>query len=211
MFSVPAEATEKHVLAFCKKVSPGVLPVRLVIRSESGCLPRDCFANVQRMVSREGGAIRFGWAIWEWPRVFIEAEHHAVYESPHGVLTDLTPPAPEDQQTARLFLRDDSTVYDFDQPDARRDNIRQALTDDPLIQEYLKLPPEITAIMNRTPGQGAVTVFGADAQRLKFIASELARLKWQIAMKYTAQGASCICGSGQKFKRCHGTPHSKGR
>jgi hypothetical protein len=166
---------------------------------------------VQQKVERERGRVRYGWALWEWPRVFIEAEHHGVHEAPDGTLTDLTPSMDEDPQVARLFLPDDTAVYDFDRPDARRDNIRQALAADPLIDEYLKLPAEITDIMNRTPGQGAVSVEGADAQRLKFIVTRMSHLKRQIAQKYTSQGAPCYCGSGRKFKRCHGEPRKKRR
>ena len=29
-------------------------------------------------------------------------------------------------------------------------------------------------------------------------------IQYQLVMKYTPQGAPCPCGSGQKFKRCHG-------
>lgn len=209
IFAGPPQASTPHVLEFCQRIGPAI-PVRLTIQPEAGCLPGDCFPNVRQKVEREGGSIRYGWAIWEWPRVFIEAEHHAVYESPDGVLVDVTPAMQEDPQMARLFLPDDSTVFDFNQPRARRDNIRQALTDDSLIHEYLKLPPEITDIMNRTSGQGAV-IPGPDAERLTFIMKEMSRLKRQIAMNYTPQGAPCFCGSGVKFKRCHGTPQRTAR
>jgi len=203
----PADPSTPHVRTFCERISPTEVPVRLPIRPEPGCQARECFANVRQKVARSGGRIRFGWAIWEWRRVFIEAEHHAVYEAPDGSLHDFTPSTPEDPQTARLFLPHDNVVYDFTNPDgSRRDNIRQALTRDAQIDEYLQLASEFSQIMLRTPGTGEVTVYGDDAARLEFIAKRTARLKREIAQRYTAQGAPCYCGGGQKFKHCHGRP-----
>ncbi|MBI3934861.1 MAG: SEC-C domain-containing protein [Acidobacteria bacterium] len=201
----PPDPTAPHVLAFCERISPGARPVRLPIRPEPGCDVRECFQNVRRKVEKEGGRIRYGWVLWEWPRVFIEAEHHAVYESADGPpWLDLTPPMVEDPQVARLFLPDDSAVHDFDNPDSRRDNIRQALAQDTQIDEYLQLAADLAEIMLRTPGTGMVPVSGPDASRVHFIAKRTSQLKREIALKYTPQGAPCFCGSGRKFKRCHG-------
>ncbi|MBI2816545.1 MAG: SEC-C domain-containing protein [Acidobacteria bacterium] len=205
----PPDPAAPHVLAFCNRISPGARPVRLPIRAEPGCLPRECFPNVQQKVEREGGHIRYGWALWEWPRVFIEAEHHAVHEAPDGSLTDVTPSIPEDPQTARLFLPDNAAVYDFDNPNETcRDNIRQALAHDAQIEEYLRLEADLAGIRMRTPGTGMVPVSGPDAARARIqtIVKRSSYLKREIAMRHTPQGAPCFCGSGQKFKRCHGTP-----
>jgi hypothetical protein len=114
ILSSAPKATAPHVRAFCERISPGSKPVRLAIQPEPRCLPRECFSNVRQKVEKEGGRIRYGWAIWEWPRVFIEAEHHAVYEAPNGSWHDLTPLPPDDPESARLFLPDDAAVYDFD-------------------------------------------------------------------------------------------------
>jgi len=204
MTGLPSIAS--HVLAFCDRISPGSKPVLVGIRPEARSKPRECFHNVRRKVESEGGRIRFGWALWEWPHVFIEAEHHAVYEAPNGgPLLDLTPSTEDDPQTARLFLPDDSATYDFQHPDARRDHIRQALAQDPLIDEYFHLASERVQIMSRTPGNGRVTVPATEQDRVVFIAKRIAALQRQIAMKYTAMGAPCFCGSGKKFKRCCGS------
>jgi hypothetical protein len=140
--------------------------------------------------------------------VFIEAEHHAVYERPDGLLLDLTPALEKDPQAARLFLPDDAAVYSFAQPDTLRDNIRHALTQDSMIDEYLRLSAELTEIMSRTPGQGMVTVSGSDAQRVVFISKRMSHLKREIALRYTPQGAPCFCGSE---KNSSGVTGSRGR
>lgn len=160
---------------------------------------------------QNGGRVRYGWAIWEWPRVFIEAEHHAVYEAPDGSLHDITPSVPEDPQTARLFLRDDTAVYDFGNPNGPcRDNIRQPLAEDAQIREYLQVAEDISAILMSIPGSGMVEVSDpVIASRLESLMKKSARLKREIAQRFTSQNAPCYCGSGQKFKRCHGEPRRR--
>ncbi len=175
----------------------------MAIRPEPGCEPLDCFNNVRRKVEGCGGSIRYGWSIWEWPNVYIEAEHHAVYEDADGRLVDLTPPA-DTWTPNRTFLPDSSAVYDFDNEGVRRDNHRLALADDPQIEAFLGTARAFNREMSKIPGVGEVSVDLETARKLQAIQSENARLLYGLLMKYTPQGASCFCGSGQKFKRCHG-------
>ncbi len=207
VYSGPPDATKPHVRAFCERISPGVSPLLVTIQPEQGCRPRECFWNVKQKVEREGGRVLFGWAIWEWPRVFIEGEHHAIYQAPDGSFHDPTPSIPEDPQVARLFLRDDNVAYDYDARDPiRRYNIREALSPDEQIVEYLRLAEELAGIISRTPGTGMVPIIDTDVIRAQAIAKRSTWLKRQIAMRYTAQSAPCYCGSGRKFKKCHGVP-----
>ena len=208
MAGTPPSIT-KTVLAFCDSIKHGSKPVYLPIQPDPGCAVRECFNNVRQKVKREGGRIQFGWELNQWPGVYIEGEHHAVYEGPNGPpWLDITPPPSDTPQQTRLFLPDESAAYDFGDPDFRRDNIRKALATDPLIDEYLGLAAELVAIMQRTPGTGMVTVEGADAQRLQIIARRSSEVKRQIAMKYTAWDDRCFCGP-EKFKRCHGSPQNR--
>lgn len=79
----PAGISEK-VLELCRKIAPGSSPLFLDITPEPGCKPLDCFENVRRMVTKNGGRMQCGWAIWEWLQVLVEAEHHAVYDPETG-------------------------------------------------------------------------------------------------------------------------------
>src|SRR5260370_23371280 len=82
------------VLEFCRHVNPAGLPVYVTITPMVGCRANDCFGCVKQKVERDGGRVQFGWAIWEWPGVYIEAEHHAVYEGQPGPpWLDITPSA----------------------------------------------------------------------------------------------------------------------
>ena len=62
-----------------------------------------------------------GWAIWEWPGVFIEAEFHAVWASPEGQLVDFAPRSLRSSHV--VFLPDPSRKYEGRQVD----NIRKPL------------------------------------------------------------------------------------
>jgi hypothetical protein len=80
----PTEISEK-TLELCNRIVPGSRLLFLDITADPACNPEDCFENVRQKVEKEGGRNQYGWALWEWPRVFIEAEHHAVYESSKGL------------------------------------------------------------------------------------------------------------------------------
>lgn len=203
------KAVTEQIRSFCREISPNAQPVLIAIKAEDDCQVNECFHNVRRKVDRFGGRIQFGWAIWEWAGAYIEAEHHAVYVGPNNSnLIDITPSA-DGKDNNRLFLTDDSAVYDFDNEGIRRDNIRHALVDDPLIERLFTVSAAITEIMNSVPGVGMVSVSGRDAQRLTALNMEKLKIGTEMGMKYTPQGAPCFCGSGIKFKRCHGQPRKK--
>src|SRR5262250_2505520 len=111
-----------QVLDLCRGINPAAEPSFITITPEPGCVPNDCFECIKRKVAREGGRIQLGWSIWELPRVYVQAEHYAVYEPPAGPpWRDITPSAlPEIRR--RLFLPDDTAMYDFRNEGIRRDN-----------------------------------------------------------------------------------------
>jgi hypothetical protein len=208
MMQVPSPAAA-HVRDLCQKIKAGADPVYIAITPEPGCEVADCFNCIRQKVARDGGRIQFGWALWEWPRVYVEAEHHAVYEPSTGPpWKDITPSALP-HISRRLFLPDDTAVYDYANEGIRRENVRIAVAGDPLITELFRLAEERNAILNAIPGVGEVTLEGDTAVRFQHIREQQARVEFQLAMNYTPQNAPCPCGSGQKFKRCHGQRRSK--
>ena len=54
-------------------------------------IENECFPLVDEYISNHGGERILGWAIWELPGLFIEAEFHAVWKAPAGELIDLSP------------------------------------------------------------------------------------------------------------------------
>lgn len=204
------ESISPEIVELSRRINPAAMPVFIPITPGLGCEVNDCFHCVRAKVAREGGRIQFGWSIWERPRVFIEAEHHAVYEPATGPpWRDITPCVlPEVRR--RLFLPDDTAVYNYENEGIRRDNRRLALVDDPLVQEFFRLAEDRNEILNSIPGIGEVAIEGEAAERYQQNMARGAEIEFHFGMKYTPQGAPCFCGSGQKFKRCHGDRQAPG-
>lgn len=195
--------SDAHVRAFCHQINPLASAENVVIRPESWCEPLQCFHNVRKMAAKNGGRIQFGFAIWEWPRVFIEAEHHAVYDPGNGSpLVDVTPALAT--ESARTFLRDDTAEYDFTNEGYCRDNHRHALNNSPIIHEFLSVSARIVKIKNSIPGVGEVRVPARIAHELQQLEFIKANLMIQIAMQFSSRNDPCFCRSGLKFKKCHG-------
>ena len=182
----PEEISEK-TLELCRSIVPGCeSPIFIDITPEVGSEADDCFEIVRRKTQHESGRIQYGWAIWEWPRVFIEAEHHAVYEPPSGQpWQDLTPCRRKSRQ--RLFLPDDSATYDFQNEGFRRDNRRIALSDDSDIDELFKAAKKRSEFYNELPGVGKIAISEWEAKKLEKIERRLARATELLAQKYGAQ------------------------
>jgi hypothetical protein len=80
-----------------------------------------CNVGVLEKIKADGGTIRFGWNIWEYPGVYLNAEFHAVWVSPAGELIDITPKP--DGETRIVFASDPTYSPDFDflkRPNNRR-------------------------------------------------------------------------------------------
>ncbi len=137
--TMPLQITT-DVLTFAAQINPSSQPLYVTVRTEPWATVRQCFRNVRRKVSDDGGRIRFGWAIWRCDGFFIEGEHHAVYEPcPGADLQDVSPYSPPLQRI--LFLPDDTAT--LDQATKRgRDSHRKSLSDDPRVQQILDLLAE---------------------------------------------------------------------
>jgi hypothetical protein len=126
--TTPSAITEL-VVKFADELSPssGVFQVP-VVQGEYG-LYGWCVDGVLEKVKQDGGAIVFGWTLWEWPKVMLTAEFHSVWESPAGDLIDITP-KPQ-RETTIVFVPNRSYPADFDfekRPRNRRHTLR-ALVD----------------------------------------------------------------------------------
>jgi hypothetical protein len=183
--TVPAEISA-HVRQFAREmVGPGTEPQFVTITPERGCKIADCFANVQRKVAKEGGNIQFGWALWEWPGVYFEAEHHAVYApSDSASFVDITPS--ESGITKRLFVPDDKATYDFANEGVLRDNLRFALVEDPLIDELFKAAARRSAFKNDLPGVGLIAIHATEDKILQKLENRVARASQALAEKYSS-------------------------
>ena len=177
------------VRKFCRKISIQE-PFYIDVTPIPGAEPLDCFETVKRKIMRDGGIIQYGWQIWEWPAIMIEAEFHAIWVSPDNRYVDVTPK--QINVTNVLFLPDPVRTY----TGQRVDNIRMALADDPLIHEFIKLSNRISELDNEEEPTNQAESFKL-AKRAVEIMQILARRK-------IGRNDPCPCGSGLKYKNCCG-------
>lgn len=178
---------------------------------------RYCFENVRDMVLEHGGEIIHGWVVWQHGDVFVEAEHHGVWQKPSGQLVCVTPQTPPEETLT--FIPDPSAVYDFDSRLFTK-NIRVALINDSRLEEAFRLLDQQMDLRNagrrRDPNHPGFVGFVGEDKRT-FIALELrkAALMTQVmsnrpstlshdSIRKVGRNDPCPCASGKKFKKCHG-------
>ncbi len=194
--STPKEITQK-IRLLASRVAPGETPLYVSVLPEPGALPNECFQNTEVKAQRDAGSVVYGWQLWEWPRVLIEAEFHAVWRSPDGRLIDITP-RPNGEERI-LFVTDQQRAYQG----ISVDNVRIALRDDLLVHHLILLSERIFETVNRGDLKDR---FG----RVRLPADEIEPLLYHksLVSEMLKQGLrahnDCICGSGKKYKRCHG-------
>lgn len=98
--------------------------------------------TVADKVAADGGRCVFGWAIWEFPGVLIEAEFHAVWEGDDGTQLDVA--ARPLMFPVITFLPDPVRTYQGRQVD----NVRKPLSSDPRVRELIYLMGQRFGILN---------------------------------------------------------------
>jgi uncharacterized protein YchJ len=108
-----------------------------------------------------------------------------------------------------LFLPDETAVYDMS-TDQRRDNVRMPLVKDTRAVKFSELCIEANTILNSVPGFGDVRskLSSTQMDRLVQIEYQKASLMAQLGASHRPEKVGrndpCPCGSGKKFKKCHG-------
>lgn len=194
--TTPPEIT-RAVRRLIETVVPGGEAVYLSVQPEADAVVNECFPNVEAKIARAGGRMLCGWQLWEWPHVLVEAEFHAAWVSPEGEMVDITP-KPQGE-TLVLFVPDERRCYDG----VAIDNVRMPLRDDQLIRHFIRASEAIVRVMNRgerATQYGYVSVPAREIEPLLqvrgFVGQSLA--------SGLRDHDPCLCGSGGKYKRCHG-------
>lgn len=180
MHAVPS-LNDIHVIAFCAEVVAGGCAV------EVPCLPRldrpqrECFPIVEETISLHGGTMLTGWAIWEWPKLFIEAEFHAVWSNSEGELLDITPRSLF--STHIVFLPDSSVNYDGRQID----NVRKPLVKDHDLTRFLFIFRRQFELLNKGDlafQHGPISLPQKSLKELRGLQKEGARLERRLHNRY---------------------------
>jgi hypothetical protein len=194
--------TPKHISQpiahLAQRLVPGATPEFVQILPTADGAPNECFASVALQVEKAGGRVQHGWAIWEWPNVLIEAEFHAVWASPTGHLIDVTPR--NDSESRILFLADPERTFEG----VTVDNVRAALRDDPRVHEFIRLAEQRYRVLNKGDRAFQFGTISVPRHEIQPILVRMAQLEAILTRSTAGRNDPCPCGSGRKYKRCHG-------
>jgi hypothetical protein len=176
MIDTTPKAITPAIRTFCLSIAP-VRPAFVRCRPDKDAKPSECFDNVARKVDRAGGAAVTGWAIWNVPRLYLEAEHHGVWCNRQGELVDVTPQP--NRPKRMLFLRDDAATYD---PASFRSNVIHPASDDPLAIEFVELAKRRNAVQDayREGGNRLALFTISDQRELGHISQRLQQIWKQV-------------------------------
>jgi hypothetical protein len=192
-----ADSTQLHVRAFCASITHGKA-VSVLQMPEAGAKPLQCFDNVRAKVEVGGGRAVMGWALWEIPGLFIEAEHHAVWESPDGTLID---PSPQREGVIGMTFLPDASATEEGQ---RRDNIRKPLTDNRLVHDFLRAAQARYKLMytgSRAAQYGQVQLTDEEAKLAQVFEVSRSVTMTMLERDGTAD-SPCGCDSNRPYARC---------
>lgn len=194
--TTPSEIT-RAVRRLAEKIAPGSQAAYLTVRPEAEAIVNECFPNVEAKMARAGGRMLCGWQLWEWPHVLVEAEFHAVWVSSEGEMVDITP-KPQGE-TRILFVPDQRRRYDG----IVVDNVRMPLRDDQLISDFIQVAEMKTKVMNRGERATQYGYVSVPAHEIEPLLMAQGFLGQSLASGLRDHDP-CLCGSGSKYKRCHG-------
>jgi len=115
--------------------------VEVMPRSNSGV--DNCFIDVRKHATENGGSLQHGWMIWEWPGISAEGVFHAVWRRPDGRLLDIT--KKQDGERRILFAPDPKRVF----ADRQVGSIRIAIGRDPRIREWIDINDRLFRILRK--------------------------------------------------------------
>ncbi|TXX97358.1 SEC-C domain-containing protein [Vibrio mimicus] len=186
---------DEVVMAFCNEVVAGSNPYYVNVLPDSWAKPNECFPNVARKVEAEQGKIVYGWQVWVWPDIFIEAEFHAIWQSPAGEFIDITPK--QCKSSNILFIPAPELKYHGTDVD----NIRKSLSQNKLVDDFILLSMCRFQLLSAGTNADSRKVRVSEHELLAL--TQLHQMVFQMLKDGKTSNAQCLCGSGSKFKHCH--------
>jgi hypothetical protein len=198
----PAELS-RTMAALAESLVSGVAPRYVDCRTRAGEKSTESFGVVARQVEAEGGECVAGWALWELPGVFVEAEYCALWRGPAGELLDIVPRTSPTRRV--LFLPDPQRTA---VPAGQR-SVRRPVVNDPALLAYLATFDQEAQLFARgalDEKSGAQRLAPADVGAYERVVAQRIQLQQSVQSLYPEWGpySPCWCGSGQKARWCHG-------
>jgi len=178
--------------------------VYIDVKPELNAKVIECIPNVKNKIKIDGGKEVLGWGIWKTD-ILIEAEFHSVWQSPSGILKDITPKQISVEKI--LFFPDTRLIYDGSQ----KDNIRCNISTNRLIDDFILLEEALFRILNkgtRKYEHGKVTLNKEDSELYKTIKFTRNGI-YNMYKQGLNRNSDCFCNSERKYKHCHGKKLSK--
>lgn len=197
-FTTAPQALSPQVLSFCDEISPDYAATWVPVRPDVGAIENECFKNVLAKVAQDGGSIVYGWTIWEWPRVFIEAEHHAVWDK-DGTLLDITPHI--NGESKILFLPDPKCIFDY-KGMKRKINIKRSLGQFATVDHWIKAADFLQRSIEENSVGNEIRMSRA---QLAYLVGTVRDAQCALLVELAANtkvNERCFCNSGKKFKKC---------
>jgi hypothetical protein len=112
-YRLPTETTPAAISTaitdLCHRLVLGGVPQFVSVRPTERATKGECIDNVAQFIAHHAGQRVLGWCIWERPGICLNAEFHAVWQSPEGTMRDITPKP--DGEDRILFLPDPRIVW----------------------------------------------------------------------------------------------------
>lgn len=153
------------------------------------------YQNVIDKIKLDGGDIQYGWIIWKWDNLMIEAEFTAVWKDKDGKFVNVTPTFDGEKQI--LFLPDYIRKFQG----KIINNYRYPLITHPKMEEYIRLGEKITNVKNMVTNNSTAQKYMKELSKLNQRKSNLYLELIHIFDK-TGRNDPCPCGSGKKYKIC---------
>ena len=141
MIHVPT-LTDDNLYDLSSRIDSSEEPRYVPCKPQRGAPINECFPLVEEKVDTEGGKIILGWQIWKG-KLLIEAEFHAIWESPNGEWIDITPKSLSFSEV--LFVPDPAAVYEGKQVA----NIRINITNNSLVDDFISFHEATFRIENK--------------------------------------------------------------
>jgi hypothetical protein len=149
----------------------------------------NCFPNVMGKVNEEKGKIIYGWQFCEYDYM-IEAEFHAIWESPVGKLIDITPG--HTSVVKSLFVIDPNRKFEG----IRIENVMLNVTENKLVDDIIDNEKARFHFMNK------VELLDPKYWEIENIINNYAVFLEQSYFEGCSHLTKCFCNSGIVYDQC---------